>query len=134
MSSGHFLPTTQVVQLLSHHPAQLVEIALELRSIVLSISPQATERIRHNSLSYHDANRGGPVSAGICGIEIYQDHVRLSFIHGAFLYDPFNLLQGERRYKNYAVIERFEHAPWEAIDALIRASAGFDPCSLADSV
>ena len=130
MNEGHFFSTPQVQRLFAHHPRHLLEIAFELRSMVLSIAPYATERIRHTGLSYHNAARGGPVSAGICGIEICQDHVRLSFIHGAFLNDPENLLQGERRYKKFIMIAQFESAHWEAFEELIRASAGFDPRSL----
>ena len=72
----------------------------------------------------------GAVKGGICQIEIHIDHVRLSFIHGAFLPDPQELLQGERLYKRYVRLASYESVPWEALRELIHASAQFDPASL----
>jgi hypothetical protein len=67
------------------------------------------------------------VRAGVCQIEIRPDHVRLAFIHGAFLPDPEGLLEGEPRYKKYVRIECYEDASWDVLEALIRASAAYDP-------
>jgi hypothetical protein len=58
---------------------------------------------------------------------ILDDHVRLAFIHGAFLSDPHSLLRGEPQYKKYARIDCFETAPWEDLGELIRESSCFDP-------
>ena len=70
------------------------------------------------------------MSAGICQIGIFPDHVRLGFIHGAFLPDPEGLLVGEPKYKKHLRIYRFEDAPWEYIRRLIEASSRFDPYTL----
>jgi hypothetical protein len=127
---SYFLPTLQIQKLLARYPPHLVEIVLELRDMVQAIAPDAVERVLRKGLGYHRAERGGPVKAGVCQIEIHRDHVRLAFIHGAFLSDPIGLLQGERLYKKYAQIKQYEDAPWEALADLIRASASFDPGSL----
>jgi hypothetical protein len=130
VSKSKFLSTAEVERFLQRHPANLVEIALELRNLVAVIAPQASERILWGGLSYHDAQRGGPVKAGICQIELQPDHVRLSFIHGAFLPDPIGLLVGKQRYKKYVELHSYEETPWEQLEELIRASAEFDPATI----
>jgi hypothetical protein len=112
----------------------LLEIVIELRNIVAEFAPQSTERIMRNSLSYHDASRGGPVSAGVCGIIIERDHVSLSFNLGAFLPDPAGLLQSDegRLAKRFVTICSYADAPWDDLRALIAVSAKFDPYTLTD--
>ncbi len=70
------------------------------------------------------------MSAGICQIGIFRDHVRLGFIHGAFLPDPDGLLVGEPKYKKHLRIYHYEDAPWEYMRELIRRSSRFDPYTL----
>jgi hypothetical protein len=127
MTAGKFLSLAEVNRFLDTQPTQLTEIVLELRNLIASIAPQATERILWKGLSYYDESRGGPVKGGICQIELQRDHVRLSFIHGAFLNDPAGLLTGERLYKRYVPLTSYERAPWDELEALIRSSAAFDP-------
>ncbi len=108
----------------------LLEIVLELRNIIFSVAPAATEMIQWKGISYFDAERGGTVSGGICQVHVINGTVRLGFIHGAFLRDPKHLLQGTRKAKRYLEIESYEAAPWEDIRTLIKASSEFDPYSL----
>lgn len=122
-----FLPTHVVEHLLQFKPDELREIALEIRSTVAELSPNATERIVASSLTYHDPVRGGPVKAGICGISLHEDHVRLHFIHGAFLEDPLGLLEGDRLAKRYMKIRTYRDAPWDEIKAMIQRSEAFRP-------
>lgn len=122
-----FLPTSVIRKNLQFEPAHQVEICLEIRNIVGAIAPQAEERIVKNRLTYHDPGRGGPVKAGICGISLQEDHVRVHFIHGAFLDDPMNLLEGDRLAMRYLKIQNYEKAPWEEITALIQRSNDFRP-------
>lgn len=123
----------EIQRALERYPQRLQDIALEVRNLVLAAAPNATERILSDGLGWHDANRGGPVKAGICGVSILEDHVRLSFIHGAFIPDLEGLLQSHegRLAKRYMNIHSLENAPWPAIEALIRAHAEFDPASIA---
>lgn len=127
---GSFHSPHEIERFLDRKPEPLKDIVFELRNLVAEIAPYATEKILWGSLSYFDAPRGGAVKGGICQIEIHADHVRLSFIHGAFLPDPGELLQGERLAKRYIRLESYESAPWEQLGELIRASAEFDPASL----
>jgi hypothetical protein len=130
MGMGSFHSLQEIEAFLERKPEALKDIVFELLNLVAGIAPYATERILWGGLSYHDANRGGPVRVGICQIEVHADHVRLSFIHGAFLEDPDGLLQGDRLAKRYVWLEAYGSVPWEACADLIRASARFDPASL----
>jgi len=121
------LSTNSIEKYLEHVRPELRDIVRELRNIVASVAPEATELVRRNGLVYFDQRRGGPVSAGICQITIQSDHIRLAFIHGAFLSDPGNLLEGDRLYKRFVRIVSYEQAPWDALKDLIESSSRFDP-------
>ena len=121
------LPLHEIEAFLQHTPAHLQEIVLELRNLIADVAPDAAEAIRWGGLSYFHEGRGGIVSAGICQIGIHADHVRLAFIHGAFIADPRQLLVGTQKAKRFVRIESFDDAPWEYFRELIRASANFDP-------
>lgn len=108
-------------------PPGLLDIVVELRNLVAEIAPQAVEEVRRQGLVYHHAG-GGPVSAGVCGIHILRDHVRVYFTQGAFIPDPHGLLIDEgRKAMRFVRIESFDSAPWEDLRALIEAHARFDP-------
>ncbi len=131
LTHHHMQPTrdveTYLTRMAPYLPAELRDIVFELRSIVATIAPTATETLHRHGFTYYYAERGGPVSAGICQINLERDHIRLAFIHGAFLPDPKGLLQGDRLAKRYVKITSFDRAPWEDLQDLIMASAHFDP-------
>ncbi len=111
----------------AHLPPNLLEVVLELRNLAAQAAPGACEELRRGGAVYFHAG-GGPVSAGICGIQARRDHIRLYFTHGAFLPDPFRLLTDEgRKAMRCARIDSYETAPWDALRALIEAHARFDP-------
>jgi len=124
------LPEHSIEKYLQHVPRELCDIVLEIRNIVARVAPGATERQHSRGFSYYFKERGGPVSAGICQIGIFRDHIRLGFIHGAFLPDPEALLVGEPKYKKHLRIYHYEEAPWEYMSKLIEASSRFDPYTL----
>lgn len=126
-------PTRDIEHYLAHLPPELRDIVFELRSIIVAIAPAATETIHRHGFSYYYAERGGPVSAGICQIRLQADHIQLAFVHGAFLPDPKKLLRGDRLAKRYVKITSFVQAPWEDLQALIKASAELDPRTLDNS-
>lgn len=121
------LPLHEIEAFLQHTPAHLQEIVFELRNLIAEVAPDAVEAIRWKGLSYFHDGRGGIVSASIAQIGIHEDHVRLAFIHGAFIADPRHLLAGTEKYKRFVRIESFDEAPWEYFKELLRASASFDP-------
>lgn len=133
MSQYRMRPTREIELCLQYLPAELRDIVLELRSLIVSIAPTATEVVQRKGFTYYDEDRGGPVSAGICQIGLQSDHIRLAFIHGAFLPDPQGLLEGSEKAKRYVRLYSYDQAPWDDLKALITASAQFDPYSLNQS-
>ena len=124
------LTTHHLEKYLEHTTPGLRDIVLEIRNIVASVAPDATELVRPRGITYYHAGRGGPVSAGICQILVHRDHIRLAFIHGGFLPDPRGLFEGTSKYKRYIRIYSFEEAPWDYLKDLIAASSRFDPYTL----
>ncbi len=133
MSQYRMRPTREIELCLQYIPAGLRDIVLELRSLIVSVAPTATEVVHRKGFTYYDEDRGGPVSAGICQIGLQPDHIRLAFVHGAFLPDPQGLLEGDEKYKRYVKLYAYDQAPWDDLKALITASARFDPYSLSQS-
>ena len=119
-------PTRDIEHYLAHLPIELQDIVLELRNIIATIAPTATETRHRKGFSYYYAEHGGPVSAGICQILIIRDHIELAFIHGAFLPDPKKLLEGKSHYKKFVRISSYDEAPWDDLKKLIAASFHFD--------
>jgi hypothetical protein len=126
MTLSRFCNLSEVESVLRFKPRELVDVVLEIRNIVAKVAPSATERIHSRGLTYYDAEKGGTVKGGICGIEIRDSTVRVSFAHGVFLDDPKSLLKGDRLYMRYFEISSFYDALWDDIEKLIKASAKFD--------
>ena len=101
------LPIHQIETFLQRTPAHLQDIVVELRNIIATVAPDAVEVVRWGGLSYYHAGRGGVVSAGICQIGIHKDHIRLAFIHGAFLSEPRNLFEGTQKHKRFVRIKSY---------------------------
>ena len=121
------LPERYIEKYLEYVNPDLRDIVLEIRNIVASVAPDATESQHSRGFSYYHKERGGPVSAGICQIILFRDHVRLAFIHGAFIPDPEGMLVGNQKAKRHMRIYHYHDAPWEYIRGLIEAHARFDP-------
>ena len=124
------LPERYIERELQYLEPELRDIVLELRNLVAQVAPDATEARHSRGFSYYHKELGGPVSAGICQIGIFRDHIRLGFIHGAFLPDPLGLLVGEPKYKKHVRLYHYDEVPWEYIKELITASSRFDPYTL----
>jgi hypothetical protein len=124
------LPTSAVERILQPASPAFQEIVLELRNMIVSVAPGVTEAVHSRGFSYYVKERGGPVSAGVCQIGLHEDHVRLAFIHGAFLPDPRHLLEGDSQYKRFVLLTSYDRAPWDDLEDLIRASYRFDPRTL----
>ncbi len=124
------LPIHEVEVFLQYTPPHLQDIALEIRNIIASVTPDAVEVIRWGGLSYFHEGRGGIVSAGICQIGIHKDHIRLAFIHGAFLSEPRGLFEGTQKYKRYLRLRSYDDIPWDYLKQLIEEASQFNPRSL----
>ena len=130
LGQSEFLPIANVQAWLAFKPAEQADIAMGLRDLVVSLVPYAAERILWRGLSYHDPRRGGPVKGSLCQIEFHGDHIRLSFIHGAFLPDPDGLLEGDRKAKRFVKLFTYDTVPWEALSRLIEAASRLDTSRL----
>jgi hypothetical protein len=108
-------------------PDELLDILIELRNQVGRIAPDASEVIHRKGITYYHADRGGPVSAGVCQILVREDHIELAFIHGAFLPDPQHLLKGNGVAKRFIQIVSYDLAPWDYLAGMIDSSDRFDP-------
>ena len=126
MAQSRFHSLAEVERVLRFQRPDLVELLLEIRNIVVRVTPLATERIHSRGLTFYDADKGGTIKGGICFVDIRDDHVRLRFGLGAFLDDPKSLLTGDRLYMRHMDISSFDDAPWTEIEALIQASANLD--------
>jgi len=124
-------PYQEVERFIQYAPADLREIAFELRNLVAEVAPTADEDIRPGGINYYFKQKGGHVSAGICGITIKSDHVRLFFPHGAFIHDPQKLLRGSGKAMRYVPLMHYDLVPWNDVRALIEEHASFDPSSMA---
>jgi hypothetical protein len=124
------LPVRQIEIFIQRAPSDLQEIVLELRNIIASVAPDATEVVRWGGLSYFHKKAGVIISGGICQIEVHKDHVRLAVIHGVFIADPQHLFEGSQKYKRFVRIESYNSAPWESLKALIASASRFDPRSV----
>lgn len=122
------LPYHVIEGFLKFTPEFLKEIVLELRNIVAEVAPDAIEDIRPGGLVYY-FDPGGPVSAGICGIAIKPDHIKLYFTHGAFIPDSAHMLRGSGKAMRYLPLTNYESVPWEEIRVLIKDHTDFDPRS-----
>lgn len=117
----------EIETFIQHTPASLQDIVFELRNLIASVAPDAVEVIRWGGLSYFHAAGGGLVSAGICQIGLHSDHVRLAFIHGAFLPEPRGLFEGTQKYKRFIRLTSFEDVPWDYLKQLIAEASKFNP-------
>ncbi len=122
---GERLPIHVLERYLQFKPQELQDLLFEARSVIFKAAPQATEHIAWGGFLYHDAEIGGPVKGAICDLSIEGDHLHVGFIHGAFLPDPENLLQGARKSKRSLTMDSFETAPWPAFEALVAAAAAY---------
>ena len=120
----------QLALFLRHTPPHLQDIVIELRNLIASVAPDAVETIRWGGLSYFHEGRGGVVSAGICQIRLHKDHIRLAFIHGAFLSETRRLFEGTQKYKRYVSLNSYDDVPWDYLRSLIEEASRFDPRSL----
>ena len=121
------LSTGYLENKLKYLKPEFLDIVLELRNLIVSVAPEATEVLQRSGISYYFEDKGGPVSAGICKIGFKSDHIRLVFLHGAFLPDPNHLLQGNQIAMREIKITSFGDTPWEELGELIDLSSRYNP-------
>src|SRR5689334_6895090 len=95
---------------LSALPPKTRELVSALRRVVRCTVPLAEESLLWAGLSYHRPHIGGRVKGAVCQIGVKRGQIRLDFIHGIRLPDPFGLLQGDRLSKRFVPIATIEDA------------------------
>jgi len=122
------LTDEEVLAVVGDWPGELPEWALALRRVVLKAAPAASEKIAFNSLVYYRAGAEyGVIGGNVCGIGVHKGALKLGFIHGAFLPDPHGLLQGKAKAKRHVDISKKSDIHREALRALIKAAAHYEP-------
>jgi len=104
-------------------PPEAREVAVALRAVVRQNAPDAEESLLWGTLSYHRPWIGGRVKGAVCQINVVQGEVRLEFIHGVRLDDPWKLLRGARLSKRYVAIRSVEEARRPQIAELIEEAS-----------
>ena len=120
------LPMDEVMTFLQDKPTHLTDLTLELRDLILSIAPNATEIIIWDALCYFKEREGGPIRANVCMIVFRKNQLCLDFIHGIWLPDPDHLLKGNQKSKRYVPIPHLEQSFKSQINELILASSDFN--------
>jgi hypothetical protein len=127
MTKSRFHSFAEVEKAFRFQRPDLVNLLLEIRNIVMKVSPLTAERIHSRGITFYDPDKGGTIKGGICFVDIQDNYVRLRFGLGVFLEDPKSLLTGkERIYMRHMDISSFDNAPWKDIEALIHASANLN--------
>jgi hypothetical protein len=75
---------------------------------------------------------GGRVKGAVCQVVVRAGRVRLDFLHGVRLTDPYRLLAGTAKSKRHVAIATAADARRPGVAALIRESADLDPDSWPD--
>jgi hypothetical protein len=108
-------------------PRRQGQIVAALRRLVRQTAPETTETVLWDSLSYHRSSFGGRIKGAVCLITLRPDCVQLGFIHGYALADPSRLLRGSGKAKRFVPIQNVQDIDAQALSALIRAAAKYDP-------
>jgi hypothetical protein len=98
-------PTEELIRLLSRYDLKVGELALELRSIVLSEASEAVETVFDTYALAILYSLTGKMRDGFCHIVLYTRHVNLGFNRGAELEDPKGLLIGSGKIMRHLKVE-----------------------------
>lgn len=83
------------------YPPSVVDIALDVRALLLRSSSEVSERITRGWRSINLQH----VEAGyVCGVFPGRDRVKVGFEHGHLLYDPNRLLTGNGHQVRYLIV------------------------------
>jgi hypothetical protein len=89
--------------LLDDHTPAVAELARQLRELIRSAMPDATERIYPG---WHGIGFHHPTAGYVCGLFPGIDNVRVGFEHGHLLSDPHGLFDSGGNQVRYVTVER----------------------------
>lgn len=126
MPNTLWLDAEELTEYLNACPDELHDLVLELRDLVRAAAPRTCEAIRFHALCYFKPDQPyGAIGGNVCMITPRAEHVRLEFIHGAFLPDPAGLLRGSAKAKRFIEIRSRADLRRRAVRTLIRAALAY---------
>jgi hypothetical protein len=87
-------PSDQLLQYLSSYDLKVGELALALRSMILTEVPESLETLNRTYAVSMAYSFTGKWTEGFCMVVVYPHHVNLGFNRGAELNDPDGFLEG----------------------------------------
>jgi hypothetical protein len=96
MPTSRFHSLAEVEKAFRFQRPDLVDVLIEIRNIVMTVNPLATDMIHSRGISFYDPDKGGTIKGGICFVDILDDYGMLRFGLGGFLDDPKSMLTGGR--------------------------------------
>ena len=117
-------PTISVEMLLQNYPPAVCALVEELRMIIRSTVPEATEAAH---AVWRSINYRHPLQGYFCGLFPQANGVNLAFEFGALLPDPAGVLDGQGKQVRYLRCRLEQPVPIEALQPLIQAALELPP-------
>lgn len=100
-------------------PAEILELAAEVRDLVLGTIPGLDERVYAAGKGYGYHTKQG----ALCGIFLCSEVVTLEFIQGTLLPDPDGLLEASGKRVRRIVFRPGQSLPSDAVSRLLEIAA-----------
>jgi hypothetical protein len=102
---------------LAERHADVLELALWVRAVVVAAEPDLTERVYRG---WDGIGFRHPEAGYVCAIFPQPDHVRLLFEHGVRLTDPDGLLEGAGTQTRHVTIRSADEQAVPRLSELVR--------------
>lgn len=109
-------------QILEEHSPLIRELANQLRALILKTVPGLNEVAYPG---WHAIGYRHPEAGYLCGLFPYDDHIKVYFGYGRFLFDPDKLLTGDGKQTRYLQIENTKDIRVKSIANLLMESIDF---------
>jgi hypothetical protein len=111
----------EVEQFLAPYSAEIRDLALRLRALVLDVFPDAIEQLDPPArLIGYGFDRG--YKGLVCGIALHKAHVNLMFAQGTELPDPAGQLAGTGKRARHVKVQQPGDVDRPAVRALLEAA------------
>jgi len=110
-----------IEEFLSNYPADVATICQKLRTVIKDVMPQAYETLyaSQNHIGYSLSDRASEKIMYVCPLPTY---VRLGFMWGGQLPDPYHLLIGEGKRLRHIKVRTINDADQPALRQLVEAA------------
>jgi hypothetical protein len=125
-------PSDQLLSYLAEYDLSVGELALELREMVLTEAPQATEALFRSYAVSAAYSLTAKWTEGFCHVVVYPGHVNLGFNRGAELDDPDGLLIGSGKIIRHLKVAQREDLTRPYLRSFIRAAIRHSRTELAE--